>query len=675
MENLKYLELRSSFKSFFKERGHEEVSSSGLIPHGDSTLMFTNAGMNQFKNVFQGEDQRSYQRAVTIQKCLRAGGKHNDLENVGFTTRHHTFFEMMGNFSFGDYFKKEAILWAWEFLTQVLKIPSQRLCVSVFTTDDQAKDIWLRQVGLPREKIFTCGQESNFWRMGATGPCGPCSEIFYDYAPNEPGVENINDHPERFLEIWNLVFMEFFENESGSLTSLPRPCVDTGAGIERIAALVQGFRDNYQSDIFRPLVEKVCQFSKGFSPHELWTSHPKEWVATKVVVDHARATAFLLAEGVEPGGEGRNYVLRRIMRRAIRYARQLSPQESIYPRICQEVLKTMESVDPSLVEKSSLVLSVVCDEEKKFLQTLDKGSEILNEHMVSVKRKGQNRLDGDLAFKLYDTYGFPLDLTQLMAKEQGLSVDLDGFSKKMTQAQDKARSSHKSKSLGYGEKFLNEWSQKIHNQKGPTVFKGYGTLRTKGRVLALSCGEKEVDRLQGAGWVVLDSTVFYPQGGGQVADRGVLKGPNDSQGPSLIGASAPSPVKARVTDCIQKNHIHLHWVEVVSGDLFCGQELILEVNSEDRQATTVNHSATHLLHSALRELLGDTVRQSGSLVNGDKLRFDFTSKKGLSSKDIEALEQRVNRVIASNLSVTSEHMTYAQSPPPPEFWGLSFFWR
>ncbi|NQZ19997.1 MAG: alanine--tRNA ligase, partial [Bdellovibrionales bacterium] len=373
---MKYVQIRQAFKDYFKNKGHQDVESSSLIPHNDPTLMFTNAGMNQFKDAFVGEDKRSYDKAVTIQKCLRAGGKHNDLENVGFTARHHTFFEMMGNFSFGDYFKKEAIAFAWEFLTKTLGIPEERLYVTVFETDDEAAEIWHNQEGVPKEKIFRYGEKDNFWRMGQTGPCGPCSEIFYDHNPDGPKIP-LHEDEDRFVEIWNLVFMQFYEDESGKQTPLPKPSVDTGAGIERIAAAMQGFNDNYQSDVFWPLIQKTCQLSGISEDWESLNKTPELIGAVKVVADHARAAAFLISEGVLPSNEGRGYVLRRIMRRAIRYARKLSQRKSIYPLVVEEVLKTMAEHYPGLEEKSELILKAAFDEEKRFLQTLDKGSEII----------------------------------------------------------------------------------------------------------------------------------------------------------------------------------------------------------------------------------------------------------------------------------------------------------
>lgn len=639
---MKYAQIRQAFIEFFKEKKHTLVESSSLVPHNDPTLMFTNAGMNQFKDVFLGTDKRDYSRAVSIQKCLRAGGKHNDLENVGFTARHHTFFEMMGNFSFGDYFKREAIHFAWEFLTKKLAIPENRLYVTVFTTDDEAAEIWEKEVGVPKEKIFRFGEKDNFWRMGQTGPCGPCSEIFYDHNPNGPKV-SIDQDEDRFVEIWNLVFMQFFEDENGQQTPLPKPSVDTGAGIERIASALQGFNDNYQCDIFQPLTHKTCELA-GLPTDWLKLAQDKNQLgAVKVVADHARTAAFLIAEGVLPSNEGKGYVLRRIMRRAIRYARKLSPDQSIYPTICAEVIKTMEAYYPELADKKDFILQAVKDEEKRFLQTLDKGSEILKQEILQLKKQQKNVVDGETAFTLYDTYGFPYDLTELMAREENLTVDEKGFEEAMEKAKDKARKAHKSHNITSNEKHLGEWTQKIKN----TDFVGYEQLSVKSQLLAISNGEESVDSLKGSGCLAFQSTPFYAEGGGQAADTGAIYNDNNQK-------------VATVTDVKKMNDVFIHFVEAEQ-EIKSGQKYLLKVQSTLRQSTANNHSATHLLNAALKQVLGEHVNQAGSLVNAQKLRFDFSHSKAMTADEIAQVENIVNQQIAKGTPVSAQVMDQKQA--------------
>ncbi len=640
---MKYIEIRQAFIDFFKSKQHEYVESSSLVPYNDPSLMFTNAGMNQFKDVFLGTDKRDYNRAVSIQKCLRAGGKHNDLENVGFTARHHTFFEMMGNFSFGDYFKKEAIAFAWEFLTKVLGIPEERLYVTVFTTDDEAAEIWEKEIGVPKEKIFRFGEKDNFWRMGKTGPCGPCSEIFYDHNPNGPKV-SIDQDEDRFVEIWNLVFMQFFEDEDGKQTPLPKPSVDTGSGLERVAATMQGVTDNYQTDIFQPLIKKTCDLA-GLPFDWLQLSQNKNQIgAVKVVADHARTAAFLMSEGVLPSNEGPGYVLRRIMRRAIRYARKLSTQTSIYPAVCEEVVNLMQAHYPILGEKKEFIVQAVRDEEKRFLLTLDKGSEILKDEILKLQKKQNNTLDGRTAFTLYDTYGFPFDLTELMAKEEGLTVDKVGFKEAMEAAKDKARSAQKSHNISSDEKHLGEWTQTIDK----TEFLGYEKLRAESSCLALSDGSQSVETLTGSGCVAFKATPFYAEGGGQVADLGSIF---DGKTKKKLGV---------VTDVKKMNDVFIHFVEM-SEEITTGQVCDLQVEDLERQNTANNHSATHLLNGALKEVLGDHVNQAGSLVNSQKLRFDFSHNKPVSAKQLQDLEDRVNQQIAKATPVQAQVMAQKEA--------------
>ncbi|MCB0378572.1 MAG: alanine--tRNA ligase [Bdellovibrionales bacterium] len=643
---MKYAEIRKAFVEYFEKHSHQAVASSSLIPHNDPTLMFTNAGMNQFKDVFLGTDKRSYNRAVTIQKCLRAGGKHNDLENVGFTARHHTFFEMLGNFSFGDYFKKEAIRFAWDFLTNTLEIPKERLYVTVFETDDEAAEIWHQQEGVPKDRIYRYGEKDNFWRMGQTGPCGPCSEIFYDHNPDGPKIP-LHEDEDRFVEIWNLVFMQFFEDEEGKQTPLPKPSVDTGSGIERVAAAMQGHRDNYQTDVFQPLIDKCCEMAGLSNDWKSLSKDPEILGAVKVVADHARAAAFLIAEGVLPSNDGRGYVLRRIMRRAIRYARKLNDEKSIYPEVCEVVLKTMAPFYPELIEKSSFITQTVYDEEKRFLQTLDHGSEILEEQLKKLKKSKQKTLDGEVAFTLYDTYGFPLDLTELIAREKGFEVDSAGFETHMEAAKDKARKAHKSHGMSRSERILAEMSQEVLQKYGATRFVGYGQLTLEVPVLAISDGSgKEQELYEDHGWFAVEATPFYAEGGGQVGDHGRWTG---THGEGVI------------LDCIKLNDIFLHEFKVENGHLSSGHTINIEVTSKDRQATANNHSATHLMHAALKKVLGDHVGQAGSLVNPFKLRFDFTHNAPLSTKEISAIESLVNEQIAISESVSHEILPYQQA--------------
>ena len=639
---MKHSEIRQKFNSFFTNKGHQEVESSSLIPFDDPTIMFTNAGMNQFKDVFLGTDKRNYNKAVTIQKCLRAGGKHNDLENVGFTARHHTFFEMMGNFSFGDYFKKEAIAYAWEFLTVTLGIPKERLYVTVFTTDDEAAEIWEIQEGVPKDRIFRYGEKDNFWRMGKTGPCGPCSEIFYDHNPSGPKIP-IDQDEDRFVEIWNLVFMQFFEDESGKQTPLPKPSVDTGAGLERIAAVMQGASDNYQTDVFTPLMEKTCKLA-GFQYD--WKQLNKNFErlgAVKVVVDHARSAAFLISEGVLPSNEGRGYVLRRIMRRAIRYARKLNDTQSIYPGVVEETINTMEAFYPLLKEKEKLIIQSVQDEEKRFLQTLDKGSEILNQQIKKLEKAKSSTIDGELAFTLYDTYGFPLDLTEVIAKEKDFSVDTKGFAEHMEKAKGKARAAHKSQGFSDSDRHLTELTQTF---KTPTRFVGYEQLTMEIPVTALSDGKQKVEEINNEGWMILDSTPFYAEGGGQVGDQGTLVGTHG---------------RGVISGCIKINGIHLHQIRVTEGHIAEGHTVNIQVEDKQRQATTNNHSATHLMHAALKKILGDHVGQAGSLVNPQKLRFDFSHNKPVSKGELAQIECMVNDEIAKANIVSGSVMSHKKA--------------
>ncbi len=672
---MKYSEIRQTFIDFFESRDHQVVRSSSLIPHKDPSLMFTNAGMNQFKDVFLGRDQRDYKRAVTIQKCLRAGGKHNDLENVGFTPCHHTFFEMMGNFSFGDYFKREAIVFAWEFLTKKLKIPKERLLVSVFITDDEAADIWKKDVGFSEDRIFRYGEKDNFWRMGQTGPCGPCSEIFYDHNPSGPKMA-LHEDENRFVEIWNLVFMEFFEDEKGNQTPLPKPSIDTGAGLERLSSILQGFRDNYQCDIFRPLIARTCEAAGLRDDWETLSGKPEVLGAVKVVCDHARATGFLMGEGVFPSNEGPGYVLRRIVRRAVRYAGKLNNKESLFSQVCARAIETMGPHYPDLLKNSDFIIKGVGEEEKRFLQTLDKGSLILDEKIQKSLKSGEKTLDGQTAFTLYDTYGFPFDLTEVIAKEQGLDVDKKVFLKAMEGARKKARQGRKAEWKERHDPVFDpnnrefiQWIQKIRREEGPTSFEGYKQLSLESGLLAIYDGKTQVEELDSSsGWLVFKKSPFYAEGGGQVADSGTL--------------SYQGQVIGLIDDCKKINGIFVHHVFLQtsglvslqkssakeSGEmnregsqLIVGKTYLLEVDDKRRQSLANNHSATHLLNAALREVLGNHIHQAGSLVNEFKLRFDFTHNRALTNEEIKEIEERVNRQVALGVSVNSEVLSYDEA--------------
>ncbi len=646
--------VRQGFIDYFAKNGHQAVSSSRLIPENDPTLLFTNAGMNQFKNVFVGLEQRDYKRAVTAQKCVRAGGKHNDLENVGLTARHHTFFEMMGNFSFGDYFKKDAIHFAWELITKDYAIDKNRLYVSVFQDDDEAADIWHKQEGVPRDRIYRFGEKDNFWRMGDSGPCGPCSEIFYDLGPEVGGdpKENVmGGNGDRYMEFWNLVFMQFFEDGKGGRTPLPKPSVDTGMGLERMTNILQGQISNYDTDLFQELI----QVASKMSGHEYAKSakslrgpallkQEQINVALRVLADHARASAFLIADGVLPSNEGRGYVLRRIMRRGIRYGRQLSEEKSLLPSVVDAVIKKMSGFYGELKQQQTLISRTVQDEEKRFLTTLDQGTHVLTQELS--KLKGGGTLGGDILFKLYDTFGFPVDLTRIMAQEQGFKIDEAGFEQHLTSAKEKARSSWKGKALGGDQTHLVQYTQQIFKKFGETKFTGYDSAQEPdAKVIALSDGKAAASELKSeqTGIVITDKTCFYAEGGGQIGDRGLVRGPGG---------------EAEVLDTVKQNGVFLHHVRVTDGVLKVGDPAQLIVQSVERRNTANNHSATHLMHAALRQVLGTHVQQAGSLVEPDRLRFDFTHGQPLSPSEIEQIETLVMAEISKSIPVQSATMSH-----------------
>lgn len=663
---MKNTEVRNAFVNYFKKNGHTHVGSSSLIPENDPTLLFTNAGMNQFKNCFLGLEKRDYTKAVTSQKCVRAGGKHNDLDNVGFTARHHTFFEMLGNFSFGDYFKKDAIHFAWEFLTVELKIPKDKLYVTVFLDDDEAADIWHKQEGVPKDRIFRLGEKDNFWRMGDVGPCGPCSEIFYDHGPDFGKIadpfESIKAGEDRYVEIWNLVFMQFEETAPGQMTPLPKPSVDTGSGFERLTAAVQDCWNNYNTDLFQEIIKtglakanskldynemmkweraNIKTLNSGAALSAEQKQKFEDLTAVRVLADHCRSTSFLLADGALPSNEGRGYVLRRIMRRAIRYGRKISTEKSLLLPMAEALIVAMGDFYPELKQRKDAILSTIRDEEARFLQTLDNGTVIFHDEIKKLKAANSKTISGETIFKLYDTYGFPVDLTALMAAELGFAVDEAGFEKVMQASKEKAKSSWKAKSLQADEKHVIEFGQKHSSQ--PTKFIGYDHLVAKSKVIALSNGSKEVASLKAGetGYAILDTTPFYAEGGGQVGDHGLLLSTN---------------VDAKVHDCVKQGSVFLHQIEVITGELKLNETVNAHVESKERRQTASNHSATHLMHSALRIVLGTHVTQAGSLVDSSKTRFDFTHNKPLTAEEIKKIEELVNTEISHAHTVKVENM-------------------
>jgi len=652
---MKSREIRRTFLDFFIKNGHAEIPSSSLVPENDATLLFANAGMNQFKNLFLGLEKRPYTRATTSQKCVRAGGKHNDLENVGHTARHHTFFEMLGNFSFGDYFKKDAIHMAWELLTKEVGIPKERLYVSVFETDDEAADIWHKQESVPRDRIFRFGEKDNFWRMGDVGPCGPCTEIFFDHGPeaDPTGKATMLDGGDRYVEIWNNVFMQYNEDATGR-HPLPKPSVDTGGGLERWAAVLQGQPNNYDTDLFQPIIQEASRISgveyvsdrKRTEKNATLAAHT---AALRVLADHSRATAFLIADGVLPSNEGRGYVLRRIMRRAIRYGRQLTEDPSLFTKTVAVVISEMSDVYPELKRQKELITRTVADEVSRFITTLDQGTEILNNSLNRLSSRGQKVVDGETVFKLYDTFGFPIDLTRLMAVEKGFQIDEAGFEKQMESAREKAKSSWKGKALSSDAAHLVELAQEARSRKGITQFTGYQSTHGEASLILLSNGHQVVNELKSgeSGVMVFDQTCFYAEGGGQVGDHGVLQ--------------SEKAAHAEVLDTTRVNDVIMHHVQITDQVFRTGEKVQQQVLESKRRQTAANHSATHLLHSALRKALGTHVTQAGSLVSADRLRFDYTHNKPLSENEIRALEVLVNDEISKGYNVDAAEMEHKKA--------------
>ncbi|QRR35913.1 alanine--tRNA ligase [Hydrogenophaga sp. YM1] len=640
-------DIRKSFLDFFASKGHTVVPSSPLVPGNDPTLMFTNSGMVQFKDVFLGTDKRPYVRAASVQACLRAGGKHNDLENVGYTARHHTFFEMLGNWSFGDYFKRESLKWGWELLTEVYKLPKERLLATVYIDDDEAFDIWTKEIGLPPERVIRIGdnkggkyKSDNFWMMADTGPCGPCSEIFYDHGPHIPGGPpgSPDEDGDRFIEIWNHVFMQFDMKEDGSVVPLPAPCVDTGMGLERLAAILQHVHSNYQIDIFAALIEAAAR-----ETHTSDLANP----SLKVIADHIRATAFLVSDGVIPSNEGRGYVQRRIVRRAIRHGYKLGQKTPFFHKLVPVLVRLMGAAYPNLARQEQRIVEVLKAEEERFYETLANGMEILDEEVARIDERtgpvnepmgdlppGNMRiLSGEIAFKLHDTYGFPLDLTNDVCRERGVAVDEAGFQAAMERQKAQARAAGKfkmDKALEYGG---------AGNQ-----FVGYERLEAPGKIVALYLDGTPVAALKSgqSGVVVLDSTPFYAESGGQVGDEGLI-----TAGSARFAVADTQKIKADV---------YGHHGTVEQGTLNVGDAVNAQVNTAQRAATVRNHSATHLMHKALREVLGDHVQQKGSLVNAERTRFDFAHNAPLTDEQVRRIEALVNAEILANAATQARLM-------------------
>ncbi|KUO50615.1 MAG: alanine--tRNA ligase [Desulfitibacter sp. BRH_c19] len=618
-------ELREAFLNYFANRGHRIVESSSLVPHNDPTLLFTNAGMVQFKDLFTAMEKRNYKRAVTAQKCVRAGGKHNDLDTVGRTARHHTFFEMMGNFSFGDYFKKEAIEYAWEFLTSELKLPKERLWVTIYLDDDEAYELWLQNTDVSEDRIVRLGEKDNFWAMGDTGPCGPCSEIIYDR-----GAEHSCESSEcalgacdcdRWLEIWNLVFMQFERDADGDLTPLPRPSIDTGMGLERVASILQEVNSNYDTDLMKPLLHWVEKHTgKQYSPGE-------EGFPFRVIADHARSCTFLIADGVLPGNEGRAYVLRRILRRAVRLGKVIGIDNPFLNKMVVEVGKLMGGAYPQIIEKQEHIQKIIKLEEKKFHETINEGMKMANDIVATVKKEGKTHIPGHEAFVLYDTFGFPLDLTKDLAEENGIDVDTEGFQREMEEQRQRARAARDdAKGWDFSATFIGALGE-----IGKTTFIGYGQTSNETKLLSIIIGDKSVETASNGDdvFVLLKETPFYPEGGGQIGDQGEIANKNGR-------------IEIIDTKKLPDGKI-IHIGRVVEGSMRAGSMVSVSVNSHRRLNTARNHTATHLLHQALMDVLGDHVNQAGSLVTPQRLRFDFNHFNAVTSKEITQVEDIVNR--------------------------------
>ena len=629
---MKSAEVRQKFLEFYQSRGHEIVASSPLVPGNDPTLLFTNAGMVQFKDMFLGKEKRSYERAVSSQRCVRAGGKHNDLENVGYTARHHTFFEMLGNFSFGDYFKHEAIAFAWEFVTKELGLPADRLWVTVYEDDDEAADIWIKEIGVDPARLSRLGEKDNFWAMGDTGPCGPCSEIFYDHGADVPGGPpgTPEEDGDRYVEIWNLVFMQYDRAEDGTLTPLPKPSVDTGMGLERVSAVMQGVHSNYQIDLFANLIGATADII-GVKQRDLPSLY--------VIADHIRACSFLIVDGVLPSNEGRGYVLRRIIRRAIRHGYKLGMSDPFFHLLVAPLVAEMGEAYPELAAQADHVRKILLQEEERFAETLDQGMRILEESIAGMHG---SVIPGRTVFKLYDTYGFPIDLTEDIARERQLTLDHAGFKQEMEAQRTRARASSMFGSVGTAS------DAKLVADLPATEFTGYENLEGQAKVVALICEGKSVESLEPGqtGQVVLEATPFYAESGGQVGDTGELAGANSH---------------FKVMDSQKLGHSVSHIGELSGGAIKLGETLTATVDAQRRQAIVLNHSATHLLHAALRQVLGEHVNQKGSRVAPERLRFDFSHYEAVTSEQLRQVEDLVNEQVRRNGEASTAVMGYDEA--------------
>ena len=617
---MKTSEIRQSFLNFFDSKDHKVVPSSSLVPTNDETLLFTNAGMVQFKDVFLGTETKNYSRATTSQRCIRAGGKHNDLENVGYTLRHHTFFEMLGNFSFGDYFKEDAIKYAWEFLTEVLKLDKDKLWITVYKDDDEAEEIWKNTIGVDASRIARLGDDENFWSMGDTGPCGPCSEIFFDHGEHiegsPPGADG--DEGDRFVEIWNLVFMQFNRDEDGNMEPLPKPSVDTGMGLERISAVMQGVNSNYETDVFKDLIlasEKILANKNS-------TSH-------KVIADHIRSTVYLISDGVIPENEGRGYVLRRIMRRGIRHGYKIGAKQPFMHLLVKDLVKLMHSAYPELKKKEKDIAKLIKEEEIKFFETLEKGIDILEETISNMSNK---TISGDVVFKLHDTYGFPFDLTADIAREKDLLIDEKRFKERMDQQKETSKASSS---------FVSSLPAAAGVKE--TIFLGYEGLESDSEILVIWKDQERIKKAKSKEeiFIACNQTPFYAEAGGQIGDKGIF---------------ASKSATGTILDCKKQGKVYIHKAIVEKGNIKTGDVIKMSVEKEKRSAIAIHHSSTHLVHAALREVLGDHVNQKGSLVDENKLRFDFSHKKPLSQEEIAKIEAIVNKEALNNLEVKTELM-------------------
>ena len=624
---MKSSEIRECFLKFFEKHNHEIVTSSSLVPANDPTLLFTNAGMVQFKEVFLGGESLSFNRATSSQRCVRAGGKHNDLENVGYTARHHTFFEMLGNFSFGDYFKKDAIAFAWEFLTEILKLPPSRLWVTVHESDDEAENIWINEIGIDPSRLSRL-DEDNFWQMGDTGPCGPCTEIFWDHGPDVPGGPpgSENDDLDRYIEIWNLVFMQYEKSADGKMNPLPKPSIDTGMGLERISAVMQGVHSNYEIDIFKDLINATAKITG---------CKDKNNDSLKVISDHIRSCSFLILDGVTPSNEGRGYVLRRIIRRALRHGNKLGIKEEFFYKLVPVLRELMGDAYPDLIAHQDKICKVLKQEEIQFSKTLDKGMAIFQNYLAGTTN---SVIPGDLIFKLYDTYGFPVDLTNDIARENGLEIDMEGYNRCMQEQIARGRSASQ---------FSVDYSEQV-NLPGKTEFIGYDHSDTNATVLGIYAENNAVDEIKEGDQVgiILDKTVFYAESGGQVGDTGIIETET-----SLFN----------VVDCKKVGTHFMHFGHLKHGAISRGDKVKVEIDTERRQSITCNHSATHLLHEALRLVLGDHVEQRGSMVDGDRFRFDFSHDTSVSAEEIRKVENIVNMEIMRNKKVVTTSMSMEEA--------------